>query len=343
MVVAEPASPTRQRLVFALRVVLTLAILVALVAVLGDDRIPEVLRRIGPIAFLASMALNIVASIILPAAVSYVSAKDTGLSLGLPRLVLINFTIRFYTLVLPRASATGVRWIKYRSRGTGSSAAALVVLEKAIQVFIYAGLATLFVLIEADALGSAFVPIVSAAVALALASGAGLAALFTDRLDGVLRLFGFVTRLPMVGAFLQRLVDTVIAQRNRPHHHVLLIALFTAVSFGFFVASASIIANDLDVAIALTALAWIRGLVFLGTLLPITIAGAGIREAGFVGFLSIYGIARPDALGVALGLLGVQIAIGSVGGVLELVNMVKQRAVTAGAPPADAERVGDRG
>ena len=302
----EPA-PVRDRrpwLGYALRAALTLLILGGLIVILGDERLPE---------------------IVLPAVVSYVSAKRTEMQIGLRQFIGINFTIRFYTLILPRASATGVRWLKYRKAGTGPAAAALVVLEKLVQIFTYAAVAAMFVFAERGSLGSAAPAVVAVAAALVLASGAGLVALLTDRIDPLLQPFGFVTRIPLVGRLIERLVAAVVAQRGRPARDIAALAGWSVIGYGFFVASAWVIADQLALDVSVSALAWIRGLVFLGTLIPITIAGAGIREAGFVGFLSIYEVDRSTALGFALALFGVQIAIGFLGGLLELAESLSTR------------------
>ena len=47
----------------------------------------------------------------------------------------------------------------------------------------------------------------------------------------------------------------------------------------------------------------------MATLVPITIAGVGVREAGFIGFLGIYGISAADALAFSLTNFGLQLAI----------------------------------
>ena len=208
---------------YAVRAALTLVILAGLITILGDERLPEIVAEVAIGAFVASFLLNVTASIVLPAVVSYLSARRTEVEIGLVRFVVINFTIRFYTLILPRASATGVRWLKYRKAGTGAAAAALVVLEKLVQVFTYAVVAAAFVFVERQALGSAGPAIVAIAAALVLASGVGLVALFTDRIDPMLRPFGFVTRLPLIGPLAERVVSAVVSQRGWPARDLSLI------------------------------------------------------------------------------------------------------------------------
>ncbi|MBT8248297.1 MAG: flippase-like domain-containing protein [Acidimicrobiia bacterium] len=325
----SPDSPVDRapgsRLGYLARAALTLNILVGLISVLGDDRLPEIILQVSLAAFLVSMALNIVASIVLPAVVSFVSAKQTSVSMSLVMFIVINFTIRFYTLILPRASATAVRWFKYRAAGTGASAATLVVLEKVVQVFSYGAIAALFMVVERQALGRAAPVVLTIAAGLVLISGIGLIALFTDRIDFALARLGFVTRIPWIGTTIHRLIDAVVSQRGRPPWQVVSLIFWNALGYAFFVASAWVIAHEFGIAVSVSALAWIRGLVFLGTLIPITIAGAGIREAGFVGFLSSYGVDESTALAFALALLGVQMAIGAIGGLLELASSISKK------------------
>jgi hypothetical protein len=70
--------------------------------------------------------------------------------------------------------------------------------------------------------------------------------------------------------------------------------------------------------LSLPALGWIRSIVFVITLIPISIAGMGVRELGFVELLTLYDTPRPDALAFALLLFSIQLLIGAVGGCLEL-------------------------
>lgn len=331
----------RSRLHYLARLALTVVILLGLFTILGTDDLPSVISSVGLAPFLASALINIGASIVLPAIVSRISVRRTGLDLGLGQLIVINFTVRFYTLILPRAAATGMRWLKYRAAGTGGEAAALVVLEKLVQIFVYAISAALFVAVESATLGRATGPLLLLASLLILPSGVGLAAVFTNRLDGVLRRFAFAARLPWVGRGVKLVTSAVVTQRGMRLRQILSIGGWSLVGYTLFVLAAAVIATELDIGISLAALAWIRGLVFLGTLIPVTIAGTGVREVGFVGFLSLYDVPDATALGFALVLLGVQISIGAIGGLIELGGWIGRRGrVSQGRPvPTSKETV----
>lgn len=332
MTATDHETTKRGRTGYIAQVSLTFIILIGLMSILGDDRLVDIIRQVSPAAFLTSMALNVVASIFLPAVVSSISAKKTAVSIGLARFVAINFMIRFFTLILPRASATGVRWFKYRTAGTGASAAALVVLEKLVQIFTYAAVAAAFLIVERHQLGGAAPAALAVAGALVAASGIGLVALLSDGVDPLLARLGFLTNVRWIGGPLRRLVEAVKSQRGRRPAQIASLALWSAAGYAFFVASAWVIAQELGIEVSIAALAWIRGLVFLGTLIPITIAGAGIREVGFVGFLSLYDIDQSTALGFALALLGVQLAIGAIGGLLQLGSTLSAQRLPARDP-----------
>jgi glycosyltransferase 2 family protein len=49
---------------------------------------------------------------------------------------------------------------------------------------------------------------------------------------------------------------------------------------------------------------------------PLTVGGAGVREAGFVLFYGLVGVSRADALATSLAYAGVQYAVAGVGGIL---------------------------
>lgn len=313
----SPAN-TRRWSAYGLRAVLTLAILAAMVALVADRSLLEALQALSLAAFGAALLLHIAGSIVVPAMISKLASGGTPLDLRLSRFILINFGIRFYTMILPRASATGVRWLKYRAGSGGSDAAALVMIEKLVQIFVYCLLATAFLGFEAPSIGAAVVPLFAVTGGLLVASGVGLLAVFTTRLDPVLSRFSAVRRWQRIRGPVEQLAEAIEIQRGRPRRQLVVLGLWSALGFAFFVASAWVVAEALSVEVPLTGLAWIRGVVFIGTLIPITIAGAGVREAGFVGFLSMYGVPNATALGLALSLLGVQVAIGAIGGLVEL-------------------------
>ena len=79
-----------------------------------------------------------------------------------------------------------------------------------------------------------------------------------------------------------------------------------------------------------------RAIMGVAFIVPIAVAGIGLREVGFVGLLGIYGIGTDDAVAFSLANFGVQLAIAAVGGLVELLRAVRH-------PKPAAAPVGENG
>jgi hypothetical protein len=83
-----------------------------------------------------------------------------------------------------------------------------------------------------------------------------------------------------------------------------------------WVMSVSFLARSLSLGVGFDVLFFVAPLVALATLLPISVGGIGIREAGYALLLAPYGVSAGDA--VALGLLqyGTFLVVAGLGGVI---------------------------
>ena len=63
---------------------------------------------------------------------------------------------------------------------------------------------------------------------------------------------------------------------------------------------------------------WVFAAVFLALILPVTIAGLGIREGAFIGLLGWLGTEREKALALSLAFFGVQVVDAALGGIFLL-------------------------
>jgi hypothetical protein len=79
---------------------------------------------------------------------------------------------------------------------------------------------------------------------------------------------------------------------------------------------------------------WITAGAYLVALLPISVAGLGVREGTLVALAGRYGVSAEQAVAWGLLLLAGRVAIASVGGLLELARVV--------APPAIEREGADR-
>ena len=318
---SDPPSRLKRRLGFALRLGLTLAALWGCLALVEPDRLLLALEGLSLSVFVAAAMINVLGTILIPAVITKLALKIDRIALTLRELVAINLAIRFYVLVLPRAAAAALRWWRYSRAGRGDDALALMIFERVAQLLVLALVATLFIAVDRAKLGEAGLALGTAS-ALACLLAAGLFAAFLSP-----AVFGFAAR--SLAPF-ERLLPSLIAPKINKlgiaiarfqaieRRTALLVVGLSLFAFAAFVLSPYLLALDLDLGVSIYAMAWIRSLVFMLTLVPLTIAGIGVREAAFVGFLQLYGVPAAEALAFSLVLLAVQLAIGGLGAGLEL-------------------------
>lgn len=268
--------------------------------------------------FALAFVLNLVASIVVPAVQTRIALGATGVRLRTSQLVAINLMVRFFILVLPRPAAVGIRWWAYRDAGGeagGSEAAALMVFERVVQALVITGAMVGLLAVERGRLpgvGDAFW--VGASV-LFLGAVAGFVAFVWAPVAGWLH--GLLAWRGVPSAVRRRagrLVDALEGFPGLPTKRIVAIVGLSVVYFVLWVASFWVLLAGLEVEIGFGAVAWIRGIVFILTLIPVTLAGIGVREAGFVGFLGLYGVPDDRALAAAVAALAVQLVIGGIGG-----------------------------
>ncbi len=320
-----PSIETRARsgrLGWAGRALVSMAILVVAALATDLEALPRALAVL-PVGVLAlAFGLNLVGSIMIPAVQTRISLGATRIRLRLRELVAINLMVRFFILVLPRPAAVGIRWLAYREGGgedRGSEAAALMVYERVVQLAVLTGALVVMLAWERDRLPAATDALLLVAGALFLLALGGLVAFWWPPLAALPRWLIARRWVPRVLArAAARLLDAVEAFPGLPATRKAAIIALAFVYFGLFVASFWVILLGLNIDMGFAAVAWIRSLVFLFTLVPVTIAGIGVREAGFVAFLRLYGVPEAEAVAAAVAALGVQLAIGALGGAIAL-------------------------
>ena len=97
----------------------------------------------------------------------------------------------------------------------------------------------------------------------------------------------------------------------------------------------TVLGDALGLGLGFAAMGWVRSVVVLFTVLPISVGGIGVREGVLVLMLRAYGVAASDALALAILVFATTIlAPGLAGGVLEAVRWLR------GSPPS-RDRHGD--
>ena len=319
---AEPLPAARgQWLRFALKIGVSMALAVACLAAVESKAMVTAFTGLSLDVLLLVALITLLGGIVIPALITKLALRGERIHLSLRELIAINLAVRFYVLVLPRPLSMAIRWLRYRAGGPGSDAAALIVFERVVQLLVISLVAFVFLGMDqrslpaaGDALGLIVAPIVLVLL--------GLFAMFLSpsvyrRVDRVrLALHGILPRFLRDKA--EKLSQSVAAFQGIGAGTILAIMVLSCGAFICFVLGPYLLAQDMALGVSLVGLAWIRSLVFLLTLVPVTIGGIGLREAGFVALLPLYGVPASEALAFSLVILAIQLGIGAVGAACEV-------------------------
>ncbi len=305
----------------ALRLAITAGILAAVFASVDLRQVGSALASVDPGDALLALVATCAAGIILPSLSTRLILHTARIEMTLLELIKLNIAVRFYTVFMPRGVATGVRWYRYRKRGSGHEAGALIAFQQMLSIGVAVLSISLFLGLERHGL-----PVESEElwwISLLLSSGMGVALLpfLSSRFSGILHrlLLRFETRLPpRIFRMATRIWKAVTAYHQLRPAALGMLLLLALLAYCGFIFAGYYLARGMSLSIPLIGIAWMRSAVFLMTLFPLTIGGLGLREAGFVAFMHLYGVAAPEALGYALLLFAMQVVIALAGALLEL-------------------------
>lgn len=252
---------------------------------------------------------------------------------GVGRIVKINFICMFYGLFLPTMIAGGaIRWYHFANiERKPAEALAAILFNRVFETLLLVTVGLLAFVIEVRGrvelnLGLLFL----AALVLILGT---YALAFNRYVHEFAR--RIVVWLPLPSAVLQpirRLLDALSrfdGMEARFHLRLFSLGLLRqAVAVGLVM----VFVYALQVDVSLMTIVWVRSLVGVLTMIPISIAGLGIREATFVVVLGQFGVPGDQALALSLLLFSRILVYGIVGGVIEGGRVFLSRKVTVEAP-----------
>lgn len=246
---------------------------------------------------------------------------------ALLRLVRLNVAAQFYSLVFPgQVAAEAVKAYQLgRGRADAQTIATSVLFDKvtsliALLLFGLAGALT-----TGLAVGAA---LKSVLLALFLAGVASLLALRFEPLESAAiaiignagRRFGKAERISR---------EIVLAIRAWADYSSRPLPLWGSLFAGLVqqalhIAIVVVLARELGLGIRVLEWCWIFTLVSIASFLPISLAGAGVREGTFVGLLALFGVAAERALALSLTLFALQLLLGLIGAAIELTRLARR-------------------
>ncbi|HEX5387840.1 MAG TPA: lysylphosphatidylglycerol synthase transmembrane domain-containing protein [Gemmatimonadales bacterium] len=245
-----------------------------------------------------------------------------GLQMTVGELVALNLATSFYNLFLPGYLAGGaVRWYKLaRAEGRPVEALAAVLYNRFVDSSLVLAAGAVFWLLDDRAAGTRAVPwlfggllaaLVLAQRALAhravgdwirrrLATGR-LGAMLSPRFNGRIgTVLDAAARFDAVPARFIARVAGLCAARH----------LTGILTFYFF-------ARALGLSLSFASAGWVRSVLVVVAMLPVSLGGLGVREGSLIAVLGPYGIAASTAVALGLLMFGRDLIAATAGGLLE--------------------------
>lgn len=242
-----------------------------------------------------------------------------GIRLGLWRLGLVYFEGAFFNLFLPTVIGGDIvrGYLIYKmTRGHDASIASILVDRLAG----FAALMLIAVVALTLAYGALNDPPVALAILMIAASFAGVVLVLlnpwlTSRVSGILSRVG----LARFQAKLQGFVDAL--QRYRRHRRALALAfLLSALLQALIIVTYYLIGVGLNLGVPLLYFFLFVPLITAVAMLPVSVAGLGVREGGVIYFFGKVGVDAGTALGMSLVWFSLTLLVSCLGGLAFLVD-----------------------
>lgn len=274
----------------------------------------------APGALLAAFLLALLAHVVIADRLRRL-VQALGMRLSTLNLLQINLATVFYGLILPAGNVTGIIARFYRmSRREPNYAGIAVALafERLIATLTLCLVGIAFWLADWPAPWPALVLMLGALAAL-LVLHAGLFATAPPVLAGLRGSLGrwWPDRLAA-------LRDALRQSRNLSRSVVAKVLALSILTHGLGVIAYGLVACALDLDLSLATIGWTRSAAVLIAILPISVAGLGVREGAMVVLLAPYGVTAAGAVTYALLAFATTIlAVGLLGGLLEALRLLR--------------------
>jgi uncharacterized protein (TIRG00374 family) len=246
--------------------------------------------------------------------------QDMALSFG--KIFIIGVSAVFYGMVVPggTVASLAVRFVQLSKSASGESVAAALIVDRVISTIFLIAIGVISIAFDrSDPIWAAVVAIGTLSLAGAIWFRRQLALAWFDTwsfLSGRVstgRATKIVVRI--AGAFQK------YSLASRPQVFVVFVASMLAHFCGCFMYFT--LATSMELHISFLTICWIRAAMILSTMIPISVAGLGLREFAAIALLVPLGIGEAQAVGFSiLVFLITPVIVGLLGGFAELFRLV---------------------
>ena len=271
----------------------------------------EILSGVHPAWAAGAVGLTLLSQVVVAARLKlYADAQEIRFSIG--QLLGINLSTTFYSMFLPGGSmpANAIKFYRISAPGkeyAGSAVALLMDRLAATMALSAVGVAAWVVeqppdgLLALAVMSAALVLIIGVQAALRSDASSRLGPWLLDRLPARLKARDAKDMLRAVSFS----TEVVVAGLSILTHVISILAYVC-------------IARSLELDIGFATIAWTRSAAILVAMIPVSVAGLGVRESAFLVLLAPYGVLGEQAIAFSLAIFGLTIvAIGAIGGLIE--------------------------
>lgn len=311
----------RHRVLFVLRLVLSLGLLVFLISKSGPSKLIFLAKNVHPLYLTVAFVLTVLAAV-LSAYKWQVLIKIYGFDVPLRKLTSMYFVGQFFNSFLPTTIGGDTARIKDLNREIKHG------VESTISVFLdrFTGLIALLLIGSMTSfflpfrLGFSYIMLTSAIILISLLF---LSYLVLEKKDWLVQIPGLRSSIEMMGisAKSRQVYQDILqfkADKKASQKAILISIFFHALA----IVINYILAKGIRIDISFIYLCMFVPLITLISMLPASINGIGVREGAYVFFLSRIGISESEAVALSLLVYTLSLAASLAGGVIYIIRDV---------------------
>jgi len=318
-------SRTTRTSTFLVRVALTIAILAYLFSKIG--------LRPAVSGFLSARKEYVIVAFVLVMVMQAVTAhrlklliEGQGIPISTFEMVKINLASSFYASFLPGGNITGMAIRFYKISHTTRMYTAVIVsllIDRLLATLSLCGVGlTLWIFDPSVAPGPSLLLLLLSTMVLTVICVLPWCPPARKRLKRVLSA-NWCTR---GSSFFQKAMDAIEVFPKLSSRSMFRLLALSLLAQLLGVASYYLLARALGLGIPLLTIGWIRSVVVLVTMIPVSVSGIGVREVSLVTLFSPYGVSGSDALGYSFLVFGITVlVVGLVGGLIDCMQWLFPR------------------
>lgn len=303
---------------WVIRLAVACAILYIIFGVVSFPNVVEPIAAATPAWVFGAWALAL-AQVGISASRLKILTDRQGMRLSVGKITEISLVAQFYGLFLPGELAQGaVRWYRMssadsRAGGSGGATAPLVaiVLSRLIFTAVLLLVGVVFLVLDGRRASLVFGVVLAAL----LVGGVGICLLLFR--PAVVDRLARITRPRIVRRFLEKSVAAARSFQELPRATWIRLTTLAFLENAVGVFSFYCMVRALSLDVSFETVAWVRSMIQIATVIPVSLAGIGIREGGFILALEPYAVVAADAVALSLLVFSRLLFLMALGGVLE--------------------------